>query len=193
MKQKQTATRVWLFSIATFGTLFLGACSHQQSPSVLKPGMPAPASTTAQDRERGWKLIKADASKALRDDGSDHGDSQGSLLSLIFILSSYGNRAPVDVDAYIYKPIDNLFCQLYYNGNKAKKRGEKIGKLKSLPDKKLKTLGAGSLSFSMKGGKDKNPPPMRLTCSEDKKAFPKKLPSEAPEGLQTIDVSLKEK
>ena len=182
---------------------------------ALTIGDNGPADTTQQDRDRGWKLVEAgvvgvagtrgSSSSSLSNDpnrysGSNttahalHGTADA-LGFLSLLLGSVGSSAKstIHADIYFFEPVEALFCQIYYNGNKAKKRGTKIGVLKTLPDKRSKKTGLikGLLSFDMKGPGKKNPPPMRVVCAGDKKDLPKKLPLEVSENLQAVDVFAK--
>ena len=189
--------------------------AKKEEVPALKTDAPEPTNATQQDRERGWKLVGAgvvgvagtrgSSSSSLSNDpnrysGSNttahalHGTADA-LGFLSLLLGSVGSSAKstIHADIYFFEPVEALFCQLYYNGNKAKKRGTKIGVLKTLPDKRSKKTGLikGLLSFDMKGPGKKNPPPMRVVCAGDKKDLPKKLPLEVSENLQAVDVFAK--
>ena len=170
-----------------------------------------PVDTTQQDRDRGWKLVEAVGigrdSPSVSSTSNDpiefeytgnttadalSGTAAGldSLLSLISSVAAAKVKSTVVSKVYFYEPVQILACQLYYIGNKKKKYGKKVGVLKTLPNEKTQGTGLaeGLLSFNVKGPAKDKVRPMRLVCSEDKEALPKKLTSEVPEGLHAIDI-----
>lgn len=151
---------------------------------------PEPEGTTGEDREKGWKLVKAAAGEAFRYHNPGYESDVIDSLAGVFELFSLTERAPIFVHLHFYKPArveKKLACQLYYNGKKEKRRGKKIGVTSVLPRNKLKTLQKGDLLIKMKGPQKKHPPPMRLVCGEQK-SLPKILSSETPDELLMIDV-----
>ena len=123
--------------------------------------MPEPEGTTGEDREKGWKLVKAAAGEAFRYHNPGYESDVIDSLAGVFELFSLTERK-IFVHLHFYKPArveKKLACQLYYNGKKEKRRGKKIG-VTSVLRNKLKTLQKG----------DKN----------EQKSLPKILSSETP-------------